>query len=853
MTISRIGGTTQTSTSSGGIQRINAGPSLIGQTAKSTRSTFTPYTFSDKKDQKDQFGLTPSIISKAPKKTAWQKIGDWFDKTFVSDTETKIAQAQNAYAIKKIVPEAERFTLAQLAEPGGNILKNSPMQQITKEIGLRGVPTPAEYLPAIFALSVGVGLIEAPLSTVLAVGIFETVSKIKSNFIRAITGKPLSFRADESLSNLVPNANPGIKNMLDVIDLIGTGAITHKIFTKTPDLVGKLTTDTLTKYNMPKSVKMEAETIRNIFKGLSTQEQTDLFTSLNLSESEITALVRGKHGVTIEIPAEKIVTLVDKPYWTKIKAIFGKIPNEPITIKYSNGETTVNRTLAGYLQPGEYTSQEITGKIINNNIAETAEGRELLKNIVNPENAGQKVIVSSTVDVSKTPKEPVVEKEVTVFRGAKDQTIDASRENGLTGGVSFSTDKAVAERFAQKEGGTVTQYKISSDAKTINHSELENMSKEEVTKFLKDNKIDVVKFDVPEGAKGEEELRVINEKVLVPTKGAQQPVVKEKVVEDKKVAQAGLYDPKKFKQGFRVSDPALPKGFEVRQGFYGAEGREQLGEIIIYDKNGKLAAGVDYGKLSNEISVKFIETKPEHQRKGLATFLNKKLKEMYPGAKIDLGMTTPEGTAFTKSVAQQPLSEQKADRGVVKQAQKVTPKPVGEGRGVSKVGVSIEAKAIEKSLARGFDGTALFDTITIKEQAKMASKLLGSDIEKAKKIVLGQEKLPQGMREATILKAMEDYALSKGDVPLLQGIANSPLASGTSAHAQELRLLAERSSDSPVTIIRDIMNEKAKTFERKTGKDVKKEIKKEVEKIKKEIKAPDKYDWSRFLESIICK
>jgi len=530
MTISRIGGTTQTSTSSGGIQRINAGPSLIGQTAKSTRSTFTPYTFSDKKDQKDQFGLTPSIISKAPKKTAWQKIGDWFDKTFVSDTETKIAQAQNAYAIKKIVPEAERFTLAQLAEPGGNILKNSPMQQITKEIGLRGVPTPAEYLPAIFALSVGVGLIEAPLSTVLAVGIFETVSKIKSNFIRAITGKPLSFRADESLSNLVPNANPGIKNMLDVIDLIGTGAITHKIFTKTPDLVGKLTTDTLTKYNMPKSVKMEAETIRNIFKGLSTQEQTDLFTSLNLSESEITALVRGKHGVTIEIPAEKIVTLVDKPYWTKIKAIFGKIPNEPITIKYSNGETTVNRTLAGYLQPGEYTSQEITGKIINNNIAETAEGRELLKNIVNPENAGQKVIVSSTVDVSKTPKEPVVEKEVTVFRGAKDQTIDASRENGLTGGVSFSTDKAVAERFAQKEGGTVTQYKISSDAKTINHSELENMSKEEVTKFLKDNKIDVVKFDVPEGAKGEEELRVINEKVLVPTKGAQQPLSEQKPI-----------------------------------------------------------------------------------------------------------------------------------------------------------------------------------------------------------------------------------------------------------------------------------------------------------------------------------
>ena len=140
------------------------------------------------------------------------------------------------------------------------------------------------------------------------------------------------------------------------------------------------------------------------------------------------------------------------------------------------------------------------------------------------------------------------------------------------------------------------------------------------------------------------------------------------------VAQQPLGDvPKKmgdFELGLRVSDDALPGGYKVRQGFYGSEGREQLGEIIIYDKNGKMAAGVDYGKLGDEINVKMIETQPAHQRKGLATFLNNKLKEMYPDLKIDLGMTTPEGTAFTK--AQQPLSAKgiKTSEDVIKEGKR---------------------------------------------------------------------------------------------------------------------------------------------------------------------------------------
>lgn len=127
-----------------------------------------------------------------------------------------------------------------------------------------------------------------------------------------------------------------------------------------------------------------------------------------------------------------------------------------------------------------------------------------------------------TEEVAKRAGISTLGKEVSVFRGAKDQTIDVSRTNGITGGVSFSTAKTVAERFAKKEGGTVAQYTISEDARIIDHSKLEAMVEDlpvdqktaEINRFIVENKIDVVRFDVPEGAKGEEELRIVNDRVL---------------------------------------------------------------------------------------------------------------------------------------------------------------------------------------------------------------------------------------------------------------------------------------------------------------------------------------------------
>ncbi len=172
----------------------------------------------------------------------------------------------------------------------------------------------------------------------------------------------------------------------------------------------------------------------------------------------------------------------------------------------------------------------------------------------------------------------------------------------------------------------------------------------------------------------------------------------------------------------------------------------------------------------------------------------------------------------------------------------------------SKVGASVEAKSIEKGLTKGFGETAGYDPITIKDQAQRASKVM-EDIENARKMVKGDIPMESGLKGEMLIKAMEDYAQKKGDVELLRDIANSPLVSETSAHAQAMRILAERNPDSVVAKLQDLKKAKEANAEKKSGKKLSQAKKDVVKEIKKsmEVTKPKKEDWSSFIKEIQCK
>lgn len=194
-------------------------------------------------------------------------------------------------------------------------------------------------------------------------------------------------------------------------------------------------------------------------------------------------------------------------------------------------------------------------------------------------------------------------KETIVYRGAKDQTIDVSRENGITGGVSLSEDLAVAQRFAKRAGGTVAAYRISPDAKVINHSLLEGLSKDEINKFLQYNKIDVVRFDVPEGARGEAELRVLNKNVL--EKVSEVPPTEKPPLETiPKEREEGVKTPTGAKILYHGTTPEnakiiKEKGFEIKPPVHG---QQVIGEGVYLTPTREEAA--TFGKEIVEAIVK---------------------------------------------------------------------------------------------------------------------------------------------------------------------------------------------------------------------------------------------------------
>uniref|UniRef100_A0A6M3Y769 Uncharacterized protein n=1 Tax=viral metagenome TaxID=1070528 RepID=A0A6M3Y769_9ZZZZ len=175
---------------------------------------------------------------------------------------------------------------------------------------------------------------------------------------------------------------------------------------------------------------------------------------------------------------------------------------------------------------------------------------------------------------------------------------------------------------------------------------------------------------------------------------------------------------------------------------------------------------------------------------------------------------------------------------------------------VSEVARQIEAKAIEEGLIkRGYNELAEYSPANIKAQSQMMFELMRDNIALAKKIVRGQEPIPEGLKGTTVLSAMEDYAMKMKDGALARDLAKSPLVSEISTAAQTLRLSAERTPDSATAKIKEVMKAReeavAKKFKNTTPEQAKGKIKNAAkEKIKKS--NPNKYDIMNLIDKIVC-
>lgn len=173
-------------------------------------------------------------------------------------------------------------------------------------------------------------------------------------------------------------------------------------------------------------------------------------------------------------------------------------------------------------------------------------------------------------------------------------------------------------------------------------------------------------------------------------------------------------------------------------------------------------------------------------------------------------------------------------------------------RGLSE---GIEAKAIENRLTDTFGELPTYQTVNLKDQARLVAELIRDDPDTARSIALGAKAAPHGLIPEMVLKGVEDKAIAEGDVETLRDLATrSVLTHEATTMGQRIRALGERDQASPVAAIQAIQEAREAALKAK-GLGLVKETSRIVNDIKREVRrsASKRQTWEQFIDAITCK
>jgi len=174
--------------------------------------------------------------------------------------------------------------------------------------------------------------------------------------------------------------------------------------------------------------------------------------------------------------------------------------------------------------------------------------------------------------------------------------------------------------------------------------------------------------------------------------------------------------------------------------------------------------------------------------------------------------------------------------------------PVGEG--------AEKASRLEARITESLDKTpqeiidqlgSTYTQMSKPEQIARATVYVTENPSKAMQVLRGEIDAPPGILKNSIYVAMENQA--KGNVPLARKLASLQ----STRAGQELSILTEIDPNSPVKLIRELINVREEAFARRYKGQTPKDLSKKVtENIKKKVRVPNKNDWNSFVNSIAC-
>lgn len=205
------------------------------------------------------------------------------------------------------------------------------------------------------------------------------VSNSVKNRIRPVVTDAVTLASQIALGHFL---NVATKKAIKVSEKVGV------------DTFEKLTKNVIEQSGGSRVVNFTPKDVQNINLGKPVYE-AELVKQLGLTSSEWKNAVQ--KGISVDVPAEKIVRIMDKPYWEKIKRVFKVSPTDKTVV--DKGVTTPRGNFAGLLPSGEVAPSEVIGKIIQAGKENTAEGKAFIKAAVDAQKNGQ----TMTIEEQKTP------------------------------------------------------------------------------------------------------------------------------------------------------------------------------------------------------------------------------------------------------------------------------------------------------------------------------------------------------------------------------------------------------------------------------------------------------------------
>lgn len=283
--------------------------------------------------------VEPGIRAAEPK-TLGQRVKEIVFKPFKETPAEATVRSQNIYAISKNYG----LPIKTVREDYDDLAKTIGKTVFGRE------PTLIEMVEKGFMVPIVAGLVSNPLATAAGVTGFMAMSEVINLTSSVLQKEPYKFLAGRRLTDLLPEeVNRTTKEFLELLELAGQILVARGIYKRAPKLFDKFTKEVITEYKLPEKVYISPEKVADIWrtgKEISPQE-TSLYKELGLKGKQIRDAI--KRGVDIEVPAEKIVTISDKPYYAKIKSLFRLEPYKEVKV-FREGKPVGREPIAGLLR-----------------------------------------------------------------------------------------------------------------------------------------------------------------------------------------------------------------------------------------------------------------------------------------------------------------------------------------------------------------------------------------------------------------------------------------------------------------------------------------------------------------------